>query len=243
MRRARRILLATTLIATLAACGGGGGGGGGAPAPVASTSAFNVRSGYAARVTAGATDNYTVSGTCAGTAQIVNGATTAAMFEGMQALAATQTATVNFTNCQPSVSTASGTNYYDPNETLLGTVVVNPVSQAVIEYASWAANTTPSPLPTAAHVNDSGMLTTLTTYSDSTKATVTGQRAYTYTIEADTATTAILNIVAKTYDTTNTLQITQQSRYRVAADGSLTVLTIDVQYGGMSGAHLLYTKA
>src|SRR5436309_1513447 len=69
-----------------------------------------------------------------------------------------------------------------------------------------------------------------------------GGGTVTYAIEADTATTAILNVIVKTYDTSNALQVTQQSRYRVAADGSLTVLTIDVQYSGPSTAHLLYTK-
>src|SRR5689334_22284340 len=105
-RRAPTFLLAAFLALLVAACGGGGGGGGGGTTTttgggttVSSTSTFNVRSGYLARVTAGATDNYAVSGTCSGTAQIVNGATSAATFEGAPALAATQMATVNFTNC------------------------------------------------------------------------------------------------------------------------------------------------
>jgi hypothetical protein len=188
-------------------------------------------------VTAGATDNYTVSGTCAGTAQIVNGATTPATFAGSAALAANQTATVNFSNCQPSLSTASGTNYFDSTYALLGSTVTG------VEYAKFSSGTTPVGLPTAAKVGDTGTLSTLTTYTDANATTVTGSRTVTYAIEADTATTAVLNVIVKTYDTSNALQVTQQSRYRVAADGSLTVLTIDVQYSGGSTAHLLYTKA
>jgi hypothetical protein len=245
--RSARFAAAGSIVALLVACGGGGGSSGGA-APsgsgtVTSASAFDVHSGYQARISAGASDNYTVTGSCAGTATITNGATAPATFEGVSALSASQTATVTFTNCSPSVSTASGTNYYDSSDALLGTVVLNPVSQATIEYARWSATTTPAPLPTAAKVGDAGTLTTLTTYSDSTKTTVTGQRIFSYSLEADTASTAILNLVQKTYDASNTLLITQQSRYRVAANGSLTVLTIDVQYSGSSTAHLVYTKA
>jgi len=250
VHRRVRHAVAVAAIALLAACGGGGGssgttplGGGGGTPPVSSTAAFDVRSGYHARVEAGATDNYTVTGSCAGSATIVNGAPTDVTFEGGPARAATQTATVTFTNCTPSTSTASGSNYFDANEALLGTRVVDPVTHADIEYARWAAGTTPAALPSAAHVGDSGALTTLTTYADASKAMVTGRRDYTYAIEADTATTAILNLTVKTYDASSTLLITQQSRYRVAADGSLTVLTIDVQYSGTSNAHLVYTKA
>jgi len=177
-----------------------------------------------------------VSGTCSGTAQIVNGATAATMFEGAPALAATQMATVNFTNCTPSVSTAAGSNFYDSNYALLGSSVTG------VEYAAATAGTTPAALPTSAKVGDTGSLSTLTTYTDATKSKVTGSRTVTYSIEADTGTTAILNLIVKTFDTSNALQVTQQSRYRVAADGSLTVMTIDVQYSGNSTAHLVYTK-
>jgi len=243
LMRAQRLLIGVVAALLVSACGGGGGsagtaagGGGGGGGTVTSTATFNVRSGYQARVTAGATDNYTVSGTCAGTAQIVNGATGATTFEGAAALSATQTATVNFTNCTPSVSTAAGTNFFDSNYALLGSTVTG------VEYAKFTSGSTPAALPTGAKVGDTGALSSLTTYTDATKTTVTGSRTVSYAIEADTATTAVLNVIVKTFDTSNALQVTQQSRYRVAADGSLTVLTIDVQYSGVSTAHLVYTK-
>ena len=238
LTRAQLVLVGAFAAALLSACGGGGGGGGTPTGGggVTSTSSFNVRSGYQARVTAGATDNYAVTGTCAGTAQIVNGATASTTFEGATALSASQMATVNFSNCTPSLSTASGTNYFDSNFALLGSTVTG------VEYAKFANGTTPTALPTGAKVGDTGTLSTLTTYTDASKSTVTGSRTVTYAMEADTATTAILNVIVKTFDTSNALQVTQQSRYRVAADGSLTVLTIDVQYSGTSTAHLVYTK-
>ena len=238
-----RVLAAAALLASLAGCGGGVGGvggGGGSPIssnPVASTMSFPAQAGYRARVNAGSDDSFSIKGTCSGTAKITNGASTASTFEGVAGLSASQTATVNFTNCFPSQNSASGTNYYDPTaSTLLGSTVQG------LEYSKFSAP--PSPLPASVTVGANGSLATLTTYTDSSKATATGQRVVSYAVEADTADTVILNIVTKTYDNAATpeLLLTQQNRYRLASDGSLTLILIDVQYGGTGGAHLVYTK-
>lgn len=238
MTHRRAVLLIWSLAALLAAgCGGGGGSSGtnaGGNGAVASTSAFPLQNGYRARVTAGASDNFTISGTCAGNAQIVNGMAAPAMFEGVAGFSATQSATVNFTNCLPLTSTASGVNYFDANYTPIGASVTG------VEYAAFTV--LPTALPTAAKVGDGAVIVTFTTYRDNTKALVTGQRVLSYVIEADTAGTVIANIVAKTYDGTNQLLLTQQTRYRVAADGTLTVVSIDVQYSTTSNVHLVYTK-
>lgn len=219
----------------VSACGGGGGGDSSVAGPVAATTTFSVRNGFAARVASGSNDNLTISGTCLGTAQIINGASNGAVFEGVSGFSATQTNTVNFTNCSPSSSTATGTNYYDANYTPIGTLIPS------LEYSKFS--TAPSALPSAAAVGDTADYATLTTYTDSTKATTTGRRVLSYVIEADTATTVIVNFIVRTYDTTPQLQLTQQTRYRMAANGTLSLVTIDIQYSGSLGtAHLVYTK-
>lgn len=233
MIRALAIMLASFASALMAGCGGGGGDPGGA-GTVAATTAFPLLAGYRARISAGSNDNFTISGTCAGIAQIANGVATASNFEGVAGFAATQNATVTFSNCTPAASTASGTNYFDANYASLGTSVSG------VEYST--ITTVPMPLPTSVKVGDSAVYATLTTYADSTKAVLTGQRVLNFVIEADTASTAIANLVAKTYGTSNQLLLTQQIRYRMVADGTLTLVTIDVQYAGTSTAHLLYTK-
>ena len=51
-----------------------------------------------------------------------------------------------------------------------------------------------------------------------------------YAIAQDTSTsTAIVNISNARYDQGDNLQLTQTSSYRMAADGTLTLLSIDVQ--------------
>jgi hypothetical protein len=57
-------------------------------------------------------------------------------------------------------------------------------------------------------------------------------------IEADTATTAIANLISKKYNASNVLTSTEQDRYRIAADGSLTLISIDIQYANGSTTHL-----
>lgn len=240
MNRHLRMFVGTIAVALTAACGGGGGDSGAAasaPPAVAASGTFPLQSGYQNRILAGSTDNFTITGGfCAGTAQTVNGAAVAATFEGVTGFSATQTATVMFNknNCSPESSTVTGVNYYDEKYTPIGSSI------AGVDYARFLGNRLP--LPTAAKVGDGAIIVTLT-YSDSNMNAPKGQRVWSYAVEAETSSTVIANLIVKTYDTANQLLLTQQTRYSVAADGTFTLLTIDVQYSGTAGTvHLLYTK-
>lgn len=230
----RFVATAATLFASaflLAGCGGGGDAGSTTTTPVTS---FPLLTGYKARISGGATDNFSISGTCTGTATFTTAAASPATFEGATGYSATQTATINFTNCTPASSAVTSTGYYDTNYSPLGSV--NPG----VDYAKYL--TAPPALPASVAAGDTAAFATLIVYSDSTKTTVTGQRVVSYVIEADTSTTVIANVITKGYNTSSQLLYTQQSRYRVAANGTLTVVSIDVQYSTPSTNHLLYTK-
>jgi hypothetical protein len=230
-RQLQRLLLSVSATVTLVACGGGGSDAG-APVPV--TTSFPLQAGYKALTAAGASNNYAVRGTCSGTATVTDSAPIAASFEGVSGYSATSTLTVNLTNCTPASSSATGTTYYGAEYVLLGT------SDASGEYGKVV--TVPPPLPASVQVGDAGPYASLTVYADSTKATVTGTRLFSYVVEADTASTAIVNLIAKDYDTANNLLFTQQSRYRIAADGRLTSISIDAQASTTGTVHLLFTK-
>jgi hypothetical protein len=232
-----RYLTAVVLIAsaTLQGCGGGGSDAGTAVAPVTPVATFPLLAGYKARIAAGASDSYTVSGTCAGNAAITSAAAASATFEGVTGYSVAQTATINFTNCTPASSAVTSTGYYDANYSPLGSTTPG------VDYAKYV--TAPAALPLFVKVGDTAAFATFTVYSDSAKATVTGQRVLSYVIEADTTTTAVANLITKAYNASGQLLTTQQARYRIAADGSLTVISIDVQYSTTSTNHLLYIKA
>ena len=229
----RRPLHALALVASallLAACGGSPGNSG----PPALTS-YPLLAGYKSRIGTGASDNFVISGSCNGTATLVTSASTAATFEGLAGYSTQQTASVNFTNCQPASATASGVGFYDTNFSPLGSFTPG------VDYSKYQS--LPTPLPSIVAAGDSGVIATLIVYADITKTTVTGQRVFTYVIESDAANGVIANLITKGYDASSQLLFTQQSRYRIAANGTLEVLTIDVQYSTTSTNRLLYTKA
>jgi hypothetical protein len=213
----------------LGGCGGGGDGGG-----AASTATFPAQAAYSARVAAGSTDNFTVAGTCNGTASMTNSPATAASFEGVTGFAVAQTITLSVTNCTPATNAISGTAYYDANYSPLGSSIPG------VEYSKFL--TPPPVLPASVKVGDTAVYSTQTTYTDSSKTVISGQHVLSYVIEADTANTAIANFITKTYNASSQLLSTQQSRYRITTSGAVTVVSIDVQYSTTSTTHLIYTK-
>jgi len=232
MKNVKLIVVSSISVAFLAACGGGGGGAPAATAAQATTS-FPLQSGYKARIAGGSSDNFNISGTCSGTAAISTAKPVSASFEGASGLSTTTTQTVNFTNCTPASNAVTSTGFYDTNYNPLGHSI------AGVEYGKFL--TVPNALPTSVKVGDTAVFGTETTYTDSTKQVITGQRILSYVIETDTASTAIANLITKGFNTSNQLLFTQQSRYRIAADGTLTTSSLDVQYSTTSANHLVYT--
>lgn len=212
---------------------GCGGGGSGASGPIVTS--FPLQSGYKARVASGSVTNYTISGTCSGSATVSVSAPTADTFEGAPALSATGTSTMNFANCTPSSIAATSTSYYDSNYNSLGHSTVG------TEYGKFL--TVPSPVPTSVKIGDTAVVGTETIYTDSTKTTTKGQRTRSYVIEADGASTstAIVNLITRDFNTANQLLFTDQNRYRIVANGALTPVSEDVQYSTTSTTHLVLT--
>ncbi len=231
-------------ITVLAACGGGGGDSP-APAPPVTppvtsppptTASFPLAAGFKSRIDAGVSDSFDISDGCTGTATITLASATAATFEGVTAVASPQTSTATLNNCSPASSSSTGTTYYTATYANLGLAVTGG------EYA--LAQATPTALPAAVQIGNSGTIVTLNTYTNSTKSTLTGTRVIKWKIEADGASTtsALFNLITENYNTSNLLLSTQQSRYRMALNGALAITTIDVQFSGTSVLHLLYTK-
>jgi hypothetical protein len=231
MKKIRALTFVLGTVALLAGCGGGGGDSVGV---TVSTAAFPVQAGYTARTVAGATDNFTISGTCTGTATLTSSASTASTFESVAGFSTTETLTAQFTNCTPASQASISTSYFDSVYTPIGSSTVG------TEYA--VLLTAATPIPVSVHVGDTAIYATLTTYTDSTKTVTTGQRVLSYVIEADTASTAIVNVIAKGYNATGQLLFTEQTRYRIALNGTLTIVTIDVQHSTTSTSHFVYTK-
>ncbi len=148
-------------------------------------------------------------------------ATTATTFEGSPALSSNAVGTYSWTGCTPASGSTTIVRYYDSNYLPLGRQVVGD------DYGVFTGSPT---LPTTAKVGDVYVIGTQQEYSNSTKTTPTGREDTTLVMEADTATTAIANLISKSYNTSGTLTATEQNRYRVAANGTLTPISFDIQY-------------
>lgn len=225
-------------IALLTGCSGGGGGGAVAPAgPVTSTLSFPLQSAYKTLTANGMTKSFTVSGDCSGSGSIaIAPAATAATFEGVAALSADGTATWSYSNCTPASNAQTYTAYFDSNYIPLG-------SKSIGSY--YGVYLTPPTLPASVIVGGTGVIGTETLYTNSTKTRYDGYEVQSYVIEADTATTAIVNLITKSYNVGawSALELTQtvQDRYRIDAVGALTPISTDIQLANGSTMHLVFT--
>lgn len=238
---ARQFKLTSLLLLTgviLTGCGGGSGGGAAAPVgPVASTLTFPLLQGYKAIVASGLTKTFTVSGSCTGNGNRTSApAATPAAFEANPAAlssAVTLTATLanppGIAGCPPTLAQTS-TSYFDSNYIPLG------FNSPGVNYGVYATAPT---IPAAAVVGGTGVIGTETLYTDITKVTGNGRIDVSYVVEADTATTAIVNLIAKIYTAAGTLSATEQDRYRIAATGALVPVSADILYS--TGTHLVFT--
>lgn len=219
--------LASGFVLILAGCGGGGGGSSG---PVTSTLSFPLLSGFQTLVATGYSKSFTISGTCGGSGSLAKSpANTSTTFESQSALSATATLTASLTGCTPNSLASTATEYYDSsNYYPLG------FNSPGVNYGVYL---TPPTIPSSVTVGSTGILGTETLYTDSNKTTANGREDGSYIIEADTASTAIVNLIEKDYDSSNALLFTEQDRFRMTSTGSLSPISVDIQY--TSGTHLV----
>lgn len=230
----KKIVLMGVAAAVLSACGGGSSSSNVAGQETASTS-FPLASAYKSLIAKGETTNFDISGTCNGVGTESESAPSSTSFEGSPAFATTATSTFSLTNCTPASVAGSSISYYDSNYNYLGHAISGQ------EYAKFLTAT--NPLPASVKAGDTAIYGTETVYSDSTKQTVVGTRVLSFVIEQDGASTSsvIANAISKRYNTSNQLLYTQQFRHRLGADGSLTPVSLDLQYSTTSTTHLVLT--
>lgn len=219
----------------LAGCGGGGGGSSASNSTetTASTATFPLRSGYQALVGQSEVNSFSISGTCTGNATETRSAATAATFEGIPGVSTTTTLTGTYSNCTPASFAGTSISYYDTNYKPLGSEVPG---------TDYAVYSTSNDLPTSVKVGDTAQFATVDVYSSSTKQVRNGTRVLSYTVEADSNSTAIVNLIAKGYNASNQLLYTQQSRYRINTSGQLSIVSRDIQYSTTSTSHMVWTK-
>ncbi len=207
----------------LTSCGGGGGSGSSTPAPVTSTLSFPLLKALQTSTVNGSSQTFTISGDCTGAGNLIESpATTLTTFQGVGAISETRTITGTLTVCTPASLADTTIYYYDANYMPLG-------YDDTAGGGAYAVYLTTPSIPTTVAVGNTGTIGTRTLYANSLKTGSTGAVALSYTIEADTANTAILNLIS--VKTVQYLGVTNttQTRYRLTSTGGTTLLSEDVQ--------------
>lgn len=220
----KTLLVSFSCALTLTACGGGGGN---TPAPVASDASFNLQSAQRSEFVTPSVRNFSVSGTSNGFAVTGSGtetagSVTAGTFEGTAALQRTITVSGSVVvNGITLPLAASTTDWTDTNYVPRG-------SASTSEYT--VIQGTPA-IPTAARVGDLGTLFTATRYADSTRTGLIGTMRTTYSLAADTATTALVSVTSLYYSASGAHTRTVSRQYRINTSNQLTpVLVSDVDF-------------
>lgn len=241
---------ALALIALLVACGGKGGDDAASPAaaigpaaPVASTLDFPLRAAHASLVllgeptatlwAKGTAETASVNGMCSGT--LVLNATPITFprgFEGALRQFSISSVQAVYSNCTPSSMNESIFVYYDDSYLPLG-------STADGAYSVWP---TPAAFPGSVTVGMSGAIGTEQFYTDSTQATPLGRVDYSYVVEPDTATSAIVNLIARRFDAANQLQTTVQQRRRIRQDTLFSMVSWEKQDAVPPNLHVIFRR-
>ncbi len=242
---------ALALITLLAACGGKGGDDAGAPAaavtpvvPVASTLDFPLRAANALVALGGeptvtmwakgTPDTASVNGTCSGT--LVLNATPINYPQPFGNTGRTQfsinSSHTTYSNCAPSSSDTSVVVFYDDHYLALG-------SEGDGAYSVWP---TLAAYPGMVTVGMSGVVGTEQFYTDRTMVTALGRVDYSYVVEPDTATSAIVNVISKRFDATNQLQYTIQQRRRIRQDTSFSMVSWEKEEPVPSTMHVIFRR-
>lgn len=232
-----KLLLTIGALLAVAGCGGGGGSSSAnssenTASTTASTASFPLRGAYQTLVSQSEINSFSISGTCTGSATETRSAATAATFEGAAGVSTTTTLTGTYSNCTPASFASTSISYYDTNYKPVGSENLG------TDYAVYSTND----LPTSVKVGDTAQFATVDVYSSSTKQVRNGTRVLSYTVEADSSSTAIVNLIAKGYNAYNQLLYTQQSRYRINSSGQLSIVSRDIQYSTTSTSHMVLTK-
>lgn len=210
-----KLVIGVAITSTLIACGGGGDSG--PAAPVVSQSTYALKTLLANAANDRRTLSWTLTGTINGVAvtgsgNISQGALNPVVFEGKSALAKTIALTGTIVGNGIAIpSNTTVTDYFDSN--------YNPLGALGDDYQVVVG--TPN-IPQSIKVGDAGLVYTANTYQTSSKAVLTGTETNSFVLEADTATTALLKIIAIGKDNSGKQITSSTIVYRVGSDGSIT---------------------
>jgi hypothetical protein len=88
----------------------------------------------------------------------------------------------------------------------------------------------------------SGAVGTEDFFTDHTRATPLGRVDYSFVVEPDTATSAIVNVIAQRFDAANQLQTTIQQRRRIRQDTLYSLVSWEKQDAVAPNLHVIFRR-
>lgn len=248
------------LVLMLAAISGCGGGGSGVPPVpvVASTNTFKFQIAWQKYVSNQYSKSMNVSGSCSGTLNYFHTAISEPKSFYYSDLSfphppgnvnpgyyriSNEEVISNLPGCVTSTAKTSTTLYYDAATFAPWGFFGGTAYNGETSYKGYFREFGPGVvLPTTVKVGDSGSVGTVYTYNMANfkkSGSPVGKTDVTYTIEADTASTAIVNIISKVYDSNNKLTLVDQTKYVIDSGDNLSLHMIDQQYSDTLTLHLI----
>jgi hypothetical protein len=238
----------------LAGCGGGGEASPGMNQPngtVASTNQFNFGSSWKAFLSKTYIRNLIVTGSCGGTIEYTHSAVSQpTSFDYSDAtfphplgsanpgyyIWHGQKVSAQFTDCSISTSVATTTAYYDAKSFApYGYKGGTAYNGATSYKATFREFSSPVVLPEIVKVGNSGRVGIINVYGTSNfkkDNILQGTIEVSYVVEPETSSSALINIISKSYDLTMTLLLIDQTRYRIDKDNELSLHSIEQDVSG-----------
>jgi len=150
-----------------------------------------------------------------GSVTLSTSALSTAVFEGVNrsAKSTTQSGTISY-NGNSSSTNSTSISYYDASANFYG--YTTPYSYGVVISRT--------PIPVSVRVGDSGNLHVLNRYTDSTKRTLSAVETATYSVEPDTANTALVKISTVEKDTLGVVTSQDVLTYRITSSGAFNLV-------------------
>jgi hypothetical protein len=239
------------LVATITGCGGGGSSSPSATqVPViVSTNTFNFQSAWQKFNTLQYSKSLSVSGSCSGSMTYLHSAASQPMAFDYSDLSFPhpvgnvnpayfvwnqQQIKTDLLGCAASASSTTTKVYFDATTFApFGYIGGTAYNGATSYQSTFREFSTRVVLPSAIKVGDAGIVGSVMTYNISNfkkYGTPQGQTDVTYLVEADTSSTALVNIISKVYDANGKLTLVDQTRYQIDVGNNLTLSSIDQQY-------------
>jgi len=182
------------------------------------------------RILKGSSKTFNVTGDCKGTFSITDSPAAKTTWNGQSVYAVGTTEITSIPNCAIGISgTQTSITYYDMN---FVEVAKSHSDGSYSEYAKASQ-------PISIQLGDSGILGTWTHWNNTSKSEKYEIDVMSYSVEADTATSVIFNLIDRTYPASNNqLEITSQLRYRMNSSGISEWYSVTVDFANNKG-HLV----